>query len=430
LAYRYAGGVKLPLLTLASDDTIKTPNKLIKQSLNSIFKGKHRPSDINKETWKHNYNAMLKALQAGWGENFVKVKFEHPDWEYIQNLKYNTAVFDAFKSNKEIKEAYKLLFDENGKLRSWKEFYNEAKKLSSAYNVRWLQAEFNQAHHSARMARRWKDFEADADLYPNLKYIAVQDERTRESHKRLHEKIYPIDHPFWDEYYPPNGWGCRCTARPTDQEPDETLPDEEDLPSQPSYMHNNVGKTARVFDESHPYYSSVSVEEREKILSFVHSNIKPSSQIKQSYEVFKGYSNTHKTLYFDGNTGGFIVRHPGHQINIGTKYEQASGKNLARRGKHVELLDETGPGTSLDMKFDNQEWEIKGVKNTPGAIRDQIKRAVGQGAQRVILFQYEGLDYSALKQGLARYIGYAKKYNKATPEVYYFNSNKELKRLK
>lgn len=41
-------------------------------------------------------------------------------------------------------------------------------------------------------------------------YVAVQDRRTRPSHAALHGRIYPADHPFWQSYFPPNGFRCRC----------------------------------------------------------------------------------------------------------------------------------------------------------------------------------------------------------------------------
>jgi SPP1 gp7 family putative phage head morphogenesis protein len=32
----------------------------------------------------------------------------------------------------------------------------------------------------------------------------------RQEHIALHGKAYRYDDPFWDKYYPPNGWGCQC----------------------------------------------------------------------------------------------------------------------------------------------------------------------------------------------------------------------------
>ncbi len=45
---------------------------------------------------------------------------------------------------------------------------------------------------------------------PYGRYSAVMDGRTRPSHARLHGLVYPLDHPFWQAYWPPWGYNCRC----------------------------------------------------------------------------------------------------------------------------------------------------------------------------------------------------------------------------
>ena len=66
---------------------------------------------------------------------------------------------------------------------------------------------------SAYMAGRWKAQMENADDRPYLMYVAVLDSRTRPAHKALHGKIFHMDDPFWDSFYPPNGWKCRCRTR-------------------------------------------------------------------------------------------------------------------------------------------------------------------------------------------------------------------------
>lgn len=47
---------------------------------------------------------------------------------------------------------------------------------------------------------------------PYWRYSAVNDSRTRPAHRAVHGKIFPADHPFWDKWFPPNGFRCRCSV--------------------------------------------------------------------------------------------------------------------------------------------------------------------------------------------------------------------------
>lgn len=59
---------------------------------------------------------------------------------------------------------------------------------------------------------RWQSQKEKADTFPYLQYNAVNDRRTRPTHKAMDGKVFPIDHPFWDTWYPPNGFRCRCST--------------------------------------------------------------------------------------------------------------------------------------------------------------------------------------------------------------------------
>jgi SPP1 gp7 family putative phage head morphogenesis protein len=53
-----------------------------------------------------------------------------------------------------------------------------------------------------------------ADFLPYWEYSAVGDDRTRPTHMALDGLVYPANHPFWDSYYPPWDFRCRCSVIP------------------------------------------------------------------------------------------------------------------------------------------------------------------------------------------------------------------------
>lgn len=57
---------------------------------------------------------------------------------------------------------------------------------------------------------RYKQLQAAKATRPYWMYDAVNDRRTRPTHRALNGKVFPADHQFWDNWYPPNGFRCRC----------------------------------------------------------------------------------------------------------------------------------------------------------------------------------------------------------------------------
>jgi SPP1 gp7 family putative phage head morphogenesis protein len=51
---------------------------------------------------------------------------------------------------------------------------------------------------------RWNQMQDMSDKFYG-EYDAVNDSHTRPTHAALDGKIFPLDHPFWDTWWPPNG---------------------------------------------------------------------------------------------------------------------------------------------------------------------------------------------------------------------------------
>lgn len=81
-------------------------------------------------------------------------------------------------------------------------------------STRRLKTIFRTNTASAYNAGRYREQKRRAELKigarPYWQYIAVLDNRTRHSHRELNGKVFRHDDPFWDYFYPPNGYNCRC----------------------------------------------------------------------------------------------------------------------------------------------------------------------------------------------------------------------------
>ncbi|MGR3501599.1 phage head morphogenesis protein [Pseudaestuariivita sp.] len=66
---------------------------------------------------------------------------------------------------------------------------------------------------AARAAGQWERIERTKAALPFLEYNLGPSERHRPHHENKQGLILPVDDPFWDNWMPPNGWGCNCWVR-------------------------------------------------------------------------------------------------------------------------------------------------------------------------------------------------------------------------
>lgn len=66
---------------------------------------------------------------------------------------------------------------------------------------------------TARAAGQWERIERTKKLLPFLEYRLGPSAEHRPAHEAKAGLILPVDDPFWDEWMPPNGWGCKCWVR-------------------------------------------------------------------------------------------------------------------------------------------------------------------------------------------------------------------------
>lgn len=127
------------------------------------------------------------------------------------SLDEDVYIFSALKTHAQLFEASRLLTDAEGNIRSFSSFKQEYTKLNELHNVNYLEAEYEFAISSAQSAANWADIEANNERY-DLQYRTAKDERVRESHRVLDGITLPSSDDFWNYYFAPNGWRCRCNV--------------------------------------------------------------------------------------------------------------------------------------------------------------------------------------------------------------------------
>lgn len=65
------------------------------------------------------------------------------------------------------------------------------------------------------------------------KYVTTGDDRVRDEHAALDGVTLPKDDPFWQRFYPPNGWNCRCQVIPIFEPREIVEPPKEDENGEP-----------------------------------------------------------------------------------------------------------------------------------------------------------------------------------------------------
>jgi hypothetical protein len=91
-----------------------------------------------------------------------------------------------------------------------------------------------------------------------LQYQTIGDGRVRPTHAALDNIIRPISDPFWKQYYPPNGWRCRCTVIQLSEGQETDLSGFNPPDDVPPLFRMNAGVDGYVFKskgkDKHPYF--------------------------------------------------------------------------------------------------------------------------------------------------------------------------------
>ena len=226
----------------------------IERILKLLWSGKNVISDVNLLFLQA--SQILKGVFKGYGKDFMHVAWNSPDFEQLTWLTNNCFHFSAAKNYQELRDLTSLLKDGDF-IKSFGDFKAAADAINIKYNKTWLRTEYDTAIASAQMSSRWVQFKEDEKDLPMLQYQTVGDSRVRDAHKNLNGVKKPVSDSFWDVYYPPNGWNCRCDVIQVTGRANATPDKNIIFPDVPAMFRTNLAKTGLLFPPEHPYFTGI-----------------------------------------------------------------------------------------------------------------------------------------------------------------------------
>jgi SPP1 gp7 family putative phage head morphogenesis protein len=208
------------------------------------------PADITETITE----AFAQHLWGGAKEGISLVDWETPDAAFLERLQQDVWQFSSAKNRTQMRSMAQALISPDGKLRTFAEFKEAADAIAVTHKT-WLQAEYDLAVAGGQMGATWSRAEANKAALPLMQYNTAGDSRVRQAHIELDGVVRPVDDPFWDYWYPPNGWGCRCDVQSLaigQVTPMEKVIIPDDVPLM---FQTNLGKAGLIFPPTHPYYS-------------------------------------------------------------------------------------------------------------------------------------------------------------------------------
>lgn len=271
--------------------------------------------------------------------------------EYLEK---DVFMFSGLKTHAQLTEARSLLKDGSGNIRPYEDFERSILKLNEQYNTHYLEAEYEFAVQSSQSAAQWVNLQDDTSRYW-LEYRTAGDEKVRASHAALNGICLPADDSFWLEYYPPNGWRCRCVAveilardgKLSDSNKAKKLGEAATSQISPEGKNKlamfrfNPGAEKKIFPSGNAYEKFVGAEIAKKQLAKQNSYTLPS-ELKHLFDS--------KNIKIDEDFIKLIDKDLKFQFS--DKYTRVFGTSYYRAKEHKIVLD---------IRNNHENYEIKNV---------------------------------------------------------------------
>ena len=143
------------------------------------------------------------------------------------------------------------------------------KRLAQLGSPRRLKTIFRSNMRAARAAGQWQRIQRTKRTHPYLLYRLGPSEQHRARHVEWNGTLLPADDPWWNDHFPPNGWGCKCWLRQVSAAEAERLGGATPRPprDEAGWANPRTGKTIKVDRGLDPAWASNPGRDRERILA-------------------------------------------------------------------------------------------------------------------------------------------------------------------
>ena len=128
--------------------------------------------------------------------------------EHLRHEAWTLAKISDVEQIEQVKQSLVKALAEGKSFREWQQALTpEMLALPRHYQ----ETVFRTAMLSSYNGAKWTHFRAHAERRPILRYIAINDGRTRPAHRALHGLMMPVGDARWANLAPPLGFNCRCS---------------------------------------------------------------------------------------------------------------------------------------------------------------------------------------------------------------------------
>lgn len=383
-------------------------DEIAKRLAERVYKGDKILSD--RALLRATATELMRGVQKGYG----KVDWNAPDTKTIEHLTENVYQFAAAKNYHELRDMTDAVRD-GDKVRSFNDFSKQVDDIAKKYNRDWLRTEYNQAIAASQSAARWDDFKRNQKDMPYLQYQCVMDGNTRPEHAALHGVIKRMDDPFWTQYMPPNGWGCRCEALQMPGSSYKETPDTKiQLPNVSQMFRINFGQQATAFPPGHAYFKRFPKEYEHQAKEMSRQEVRRILNNAEDAKRLKADKN-YKDVVFDYANGGLKATHKGHNFDKkGGKYEKHSQNAGYKDGHKVIFGNEFSQIIGerfTEGKWDDKFFEVAGRETaTENNILRGLKHCASKRATQIAVLDFPNGEFSQenFNRAIKRYNGLEK----------------------